>query len=78
MLRLEQRRDECRIVGVIDQVLPGTEVTPAASQIVGATVVLAHLEYGDLPQPLPDVNSRSDVLKVKPLGIDSASFESTE
>jgi len=58
-----QHRDECRVVGLIDQVLPGTEIAPAASQIVGATVVLAHLQYGDLPQPEPDMNSRSDVVK---------------
>jgi len=74
---LEQRRDEWRIVGLIDQVLPGTKVAPAASQIVGATVVLAHLHYGDLPQPRPDVNSRSDVLKMKPLDVENAGFGST-
>ncbi|NOY43778.1 MAG: hypothetical protein GXP26_18320 [Planctomycetes bacterium] len=54
---LESRRDECRVVACIDQVLPGTKVSPAASQIVGATVVLAHFDYGPLPQPEPDVNS---------------------
>lgn len=62
---VEQRRDEIRVVGLIDQVLPGTEVSPAASQILGATVVLAHLDYGDLPAPVPDVNSRSDVQTMK-------------
>ena len=67
---LEQRRDELRVVGLIDQVLPGTEVSPHASQIVGATVVLAHLEYGELPPAIPDVNSRSDVLKIKPTAFD--------
>ena len=66
---LQQRRDECRVVGLIDAVLPGTEVAPAASQIVGATVVLAHLEFGELPRPEPDVNSRSDVIKIKPSSI---------
>jgi len=64
---LEEHRDEYRAVGVIDQVLPGTEVAPAASQILGATVVVAHLEYGDLPQPEPDGNSRSDVITLKPV-----------
>ncbi|NOZ38960.1 MAG: hypothetical protein GXP24_01880 [Planctomycetes bacterium] len=62
---VEYRRDECRVVGLIDQVLPGSTVSPAASQIVGATVVLAHLEFGNLSRPEPDVNSRSDVIEVK-------------
>lgn len=59
----EQQRTECRVVGLIDQVLPGTEVKPAASQIAGATVVVAHMKYGDLPSPQPDVNGRTDVIK---------------
>ena len=61
----ENRRDEIRVVGLIDQVLPGSEVSPAASQIVGTTVVLAHIKYGEHPRPEPDVNSRSDVIQVK-------------
>jgi len=61
----EQRRDEYRVVGLIDQVLPGTQIAPAASQIVGTTVVLAHLQYGDLPRPEPDTNSRSDIQEIK-------------
>ncbi len=60
---LEQRRDECRVVGLIDQVLPGTEVSPVASQIVGTTVVVAHLQHGSLPQPEPDFNNSDDVVK---------------
>ncbi len=63
---MSNRRDEYRVVGLIDQVLPGTQVAPAASQIVGSTVVLAHLDYGPLPASLPDVNGRSDVIKLKP------------
>jgi len=58
-----ERREEYRVVGLIDQVLPGTEVTPAASQIIGGTVVLAHLNFGKRPPPRPDVNSRTDVIK---------------
>ena len=61
----ENRRDEIRVVGLIDQVLPGSEVSPAASQIVGTTVVLAHMKYGEHPRPEPDVNSRSDIIRVK-------------
>jgi hypothetical protein len=63
---LQQARDEIRVVGLIDQVLPGSEVSPSASQINGTTVVLAHLEFGALPRPEPDVNSRSDVIKPPP------------
>jgi hypothetical protein len=55
------RREEYRLVGRIDEVLPGAEVSPAASQIRGATVVLAHLQYGDPPVAQPDVNSRGDL-----------------
>lgn len=63
---LSSRRDEYRVVGLIDQVLPGTQVSPAASQIIGSTVVLAHLDFGPLPTAKPDVNSSSDVIKIKP------------
>ena len=55
------RREEYRLVGRIDEVLPGAEAVPTASQIQGVTVVLAHLAYGDLPRAQPDVNSRGDV-----------------
>lgn len=55
------RREEYRLVGQVAEVLSGAEVNPNASQIQGVTVVLAHLEYGDLPQAQADVNSRGDV-----------------
>lgn len=55
------RREEYRLVGRIDEVLPGAEFTPAASQIRGATVVLAHLQCGDPPAAQVDVNSRGDL-----------------
>lgn len=61
----QMQREETRLVAVVDQVLPGTEVIPAASQIQGVTVVVAHLKYGDLPQPRPDVNLRADVQRIK-------------
>ncbi|MCG8448741.1 MAG: hypothetical protein MI725_04050 [Pirellulales bacterium] len=57
------QQEECRVVGVIDEVLPGAEVAPTSSQIHGTTVVLAHLRYGGPPHPQPDLNSRNDVLK---------------
>ena len=55
------RREEYRLVGEIDKVLPGTEATPTSSQVQGVTVVLAHLDYGAQPLAQPDVNSRGDV-----------------
>jgi len=55
------RREEYRLVGQIDEVLPGAEALPSASQVEGVTVVLAHLAYGDLPVAQPDVKSRGDV-----------------
>ncbi len=55
------RREEYRLVGRIDGLMPGVEVTPAASQVQGATIVVAHLRFGDLPRAHPDANSRKDV-----------------
>ncbi len=54
-------RAEYRLVARIDQPLPGCQILPRASQIRGATLVIAHLAYGDLPAPQPDTNSRRDL-----------------
>jgi len=62
---LQKHRETYRLVAVIDQVLPGSEVSPSASQIQGATVVLAHLQYAAPEPPQPDTNSRADVIKEK-------------
>jgi hypothetical protein len=59
-------RGEYRLVARVDQPLPGATTTPAASQVTGSTVVLAHLRC-DLPAPFdPDVNSPVDVLGGRP------------
>jgi hypothetical protein len=55
------RRDEYRLVGRIDEVLPGSVVSPEASQTTGSTVVLAHLKLGEAPFPAVDKNSPLDV-----------------
>jgi hypothetical protein len=55
-------REETRLVARIDDVLPGATASPRASQSAGATVVLAHLEYGGLPARVRDLNSPSDVM----------------
>lgn len=52
---------EKRLVARIDEVLPGEQASPAASQIRGAVLVVAHLDYGPRPEPLPDLNTRLDV-----------------
>ena len=54
---------ETWLVGRIDDVLPGETITPAASQVRGATLVVAHLKYADLPKPMRDKNTRQDVSK---------------
>lgn len=57
---------EARLVGRVDQILPGVEVTPKASQFRGATLVLAHLSYPALPAPENDENAPVDVTKSEP------------
>jgi hypothetical protein len=56
------KRDEWRLVARIDEVLPGSVASPEASQATGATVVIAHLDYGPAPPPEPDANRPSDVI----------------
>jgi hypothetical protein len=52
---------ETRLVARVDGILPGQDITPAASQVNGTTLVVAHLAYADLPPPRPDKNTRQDV-----------------
>ena len=59
---LSAQREETRLVGVIDEAVPGMEIEPEASQRKGATVVIAHLAYGPLATPQPDVNSPADIV----------------
>jgi hypothetical protein len=54
---------EKRLVARVDQVLAGETASPAASQIRGAVLVVAHLDYGPRPQPLPDLNTSRDVVR---------------
>ena len=62
---MHAKQEEIRVVGLIEQAMPGVEVSPKSSQIQGATLVLAHLDYGELPLPLPDINSPKDVSSKK-------------
>ena len=54
---------EKRLVARVDEVLPGETISPAASQIQGAVLVIAHLSYGPRPEPEPDLNTRLDPAK---------------
>jgi hypothetical protein len=45
----------------VDEVLPGQSITPEASQIRGATLVVVHLDYADPPPPEKDRNTRRDI-----------------
>ena len=52
---------EERLVARIDEVLPGETITPSASQVRGATLIVAHLNYAPLPVPRKDLNTRRDI-----------------
>jgi len=52
---------EVRLVARVDEVLPGETITPAASQIRGATLIVAHLAYAPLPPPEKDRNTKRDI-----------------
>jgi hypothetical protein len=55
-------QEETRLVARIDEVLPGAVASPGASQMTGATVVLAHLDTALPPPAVRDLNSPSDVI----------------
>jgi hypothetical protein len=52
---------EERLVARVDEVLPGETITPSASQVRGATLIVAHLRYAELDRPLADKNTRRDI-----------------
>jgi hypothetical protein len=52
---------EMRLVARVDEVLPGETIEPVASQIRGATLVVAHVEYAPLAAPQRDFNTRQDI-----------------
>lgn len=61
---------EVRLVGRIAQIVGGAELSPAASQVRSATLVVAHLSRTLPPPPLPDVNARDDVPVVEPANLE--------
>ena len=52
---------ELRLVGRFDEVLPGETISPAASQVRGATLVVVHLRYAPLQTPQKDANTRQEI-----------------
>jgi hypothetical protein len=66
---------ETRLVARVDQVFPGETITPAASQVRGATLLVAHLDYAKLPPPQRDENTRQDVKAEEIEFDDAAEFE---
>jgi hypothetical protein len=61
---------ETRFVARVDEVMPGQAITPSASQVRGATLVVAHLGYAPLPQPRKDQNTRQDLKGIEDAQMD--------
>jgi len=59
-------RDAIRLLARIDKRLPGCKISPRASQVRAANLVIAHLAYGDSQNPRPDTNSRFDLTGKQP------------
>jgi len=51
---------ETRLIGWLDEEVPGLEVKPASAQSRRAALVVAHLGYGYGEDPRPDVNTRRE------------------
>jgi hypothetical protein len=59
-------RGEVRLIGLIENTLPGMHVDPAASQSgKGATLVVANLELPKLTPPMPDKNTHRDIVSAE-------------
>ncbi|MBN1854384.1 MAG: hypothetical protein JW829_16760, partial [Pirellulales bacterium] len=57
---------EIRMVGRVEGILPGIKITPDASQVRGAALIVSHLKPGNLRPPKPDINYRVDVDRLAP------------
>jgi hypothetical protein len=58
--RLQVLKGDVRLVGWMDNELPGLVIRPSAAQQTSHTLVLVHLRRGELPAPVPDENLRAD------------------
>jgi hypothetical protein len=51
--------------------MPGQTITPNASQVRGATLVVAHLGYAPLAAPKKDQNTRQDLKAIEDAQLDA-------
>lgn len=58
--RLQLLKGDVRLIGWMDDELPGLVIRPSAAQQTSHTLMLVHLRRGELPEALPDVNLRAD------------------
>jgi len=58
--------DQMRLVGWVDEEIPGLTIDPLPPQTQHAAVVVAELAYGFGDDPKPDVNTRRDIEKPRP------------
>lgn len=70
--RLKLLPGEMRLVGWTDQALPGLTIQPRAPQELVCTLVVAHLQRGPLPAPLPDRNRLEELAAAQSLLPDEA------
>ena len=52
---------DMRLVAWTDAPLTGLEIRPRARQAFHRTLIVAHLKYGNWPEPLRDANTRREV-----------------
>lgn len=57
-------RGEYRLVGWTEDALSGEAIVPKANQFRQVHLVIAHLCYGELPTPTPDVGSRAKLERI--------------
>ena len=56
---------EVRLVGRTTSPISGLQIRPEASQLQVETLIVVHLDYGKLPAPQPDVNTRETFGSIK-------------
>jgi len=58
------RPGQVRLIGWLDEEMPGLVIDPSAPQAQRATLLIAHLRYGFQHDPKPDARSRADAERV--------------
>ena len=64
--RLALLPGEYRLVGWLDEEIPGLQIKPAAPQTQRAALVVAHLRYGFEQDLRRDANTRADIERIAP------------